>query len=58
MCRNCGRRSTVTAGAIFDKTRTPVRVWLGAAWYLTNQTRGVRALGLQRVLWLESNQTG
>src|ERR1700712_945291 len=25
-CRACGRQSTVTAGTIFDKTRTPLRV--------------------------------
>lgn len=57
MCRNCQRQSTVTAGTIFDKTRTPLRVWLAAAWYLTNQKQGVSALGLQRVLGLGSYQT-
>jgi transposase-like protein len=57
MCRACGRQSTVTAGTIFDKTRTPLRVWLAGAWYLTNQKQGVRALGLQRVLGLGSYQT-
>jgi transposase-like protein len=57
MCRDCGRQSTVTAGTIFDKTRTPLRVWLAAAWYLTNQKQGVSALGLQRVLGLGSYET-
>ena len=57
MCRSCGHQSTVTAGTIFDKTRTPLRVWLAAAWYLTNQKQGVSALGLQRVLGLGSYQT-
>src|SRR5678815_2215024 len=57
MCRDCGRQSTVTAGTLFDKTRTPLRVWLAAAWYLTNQKQGVSALGLQRVLGLGSYQT-
>jgi len=57
MCRSCGHQSTVTAGTIFDKTRTPVRVWLAAAWYLTKQKQGVSALGLQRVLGLGSYQT-
>jgi transposase-like protein len=57
MCRGCGRQSTVTAGTIFDKTRTPLRVWLAAAWYLTNQKQGVSALGLQRVLGLGSYET-
>jgi transposase-like protein len=47
----------VTAGTIFSKTRTPLRVWLAAAWYVTNQKQGVSALGLQRVLGLGSYQT-
>ena len=57
MCRSCAHQSTVTAGTIFDKTRTPLPVWLAAAWYLTNQKQGVSALGLQRVLGLGSYQT-
>jgi transposase-like protein len=57
MCKNCQHQGTVTAGTIFDKTRTPLRVWLAAAWYLTNQKQGVSALGLQRVLGLGSYQT-
>lgn len=57
MCRSCGRQSTVTAGTIFDKTRTALRVWLAAAWYLTNQKQGVSALGLQRVLGVGSYET-
>ena len=57
MCKDCQHQSTVTAGTIFDKTRTPLRVWLAAAWYLTNQKQGVSALGLKRVLGLGSYQT-
>jgi transposase-like protein len=57
MCKDCRHQSTVTAGTIFEKTRTPLRVWLAAAWYLTNQKQGVSALGLQRVLGLGSYQT-
>ena len=57
MCRACQHQNSVTAGTIFDKTRTPLRVWLAAAWYLTNQKQGVSALGLQRVLGLGSYQT-
>src|SRR6185437_16590818 len=34
MCRSCAHQSTVTAGTIFDKTRTPLRVWFAAVWYL------------------------
>ena len=57
MCRACQHQGTVTAGTIFEKTRTPLRVWLAAAWYLTNQKQGVSALGLQRVLGLGSYET-
>lgn len=57
LCRACHHQSTVTAGTIFSKTRTSLRVWLAAAWYVTNQKQGVSALGLQRVLGLGSYQT-
>ncbi len=57
LCRACRHQCSVTAGTIFDKTRTPLRVWFAAAWYVTNQKQGVSALGLQRVLGLNSYQT-
>ena len=57
ICRHCRHQSTVTAGTVFDKTRTPLRSWLAAVWYIVNQKQGVNALGLQRVLGLGSYQT-
>ena len=57
ICRACRHQCSVTAGTIFDKTRTPLHVWFAAAWYLTSQKQGVSALGLQRVLGLSSYQT-
>ncbi|MGH9168996.1 MAG: IS1595 family transposase [Acidimicrobiia bacterium] len=57
MCTACGRKTSVTAGTIFDKTRTPLRTWFAAVWYVTNQKHGVSALGLKRVLGLGSYQT-
>ena len=57
MCRACSHQGSVTAGTIFDKTRTPLKVWFAAIWYLTSQKHGVSALGLQRVLGLGSYQT-
>jgi transposase-like protein len=53
----CGRQSSVTAGTIFHRTRTPLTVWFAAAWQLTSQKHGISALGLQRVLGLGSYQT-
>lgn len=57
MCRSCQRRTSVTAGTIFDRTRTPLRTWFAAAWFITAQKNGVSALGLQRVLGLKSYET-
>ena len=45
VCQNCKHQTSVTAGTIFDKTRTPLKVWLAGAWYVTNQKHGVCALG-------------
>ncbi len=47
----------MTAGTIFQDTRTPLTVWFRAMWWVTSQKNGVSALGLQRVLGLGSYQT-
>ena len=57
ICPACRHQATVTAGTIFDKTRTELRVWFAAIWYITNQKHGVSALGLQRVPGLGSYET-
>jgi transposase-like protein len=57
MCTSCDHQASVTAGTIFDKTRTPLTVWFAAAWHITSQKYGTSALGLQRVLGLGSYQT-
>ncbi len=57
ICRECRHQATATAGTVFDKTRTELRVWFAAIWYITNQKHGVSALGLQRVLGLGSYET-
>lgn len=56
-CAGCGRQVSVTAGTIFQDTRTPLTVWFRAMWWATSQKNGVSALGLQRVLGLGSYQT-
>lgn len=56
-CTACRRKTSVTAGTVFDKTRTPLTTWFAAAWYVTNQKFGASALGLQRVLGLGSYET-
>ena len=32
-CSGCGRRTSVIAGTIFDRTRTPLTVWFAACWH-------------------------
>jgi transposase-like protein len=56
-CTVCGRQTSVTAGTIFHRTRTPLPTWFQAAWLMTAQKQGVSALGLQRSLGLGSYQT-
>src|SRR5213076_1799973 len=56
-CANCAYQASLTAGTIFQDTRTPVKVWFHALWWMTSQKHGASALGLQRVLGLGSYQT-
>src|SRR6202163_3695285 len=56
-CRGCRHQTSVTAGTIFQDTRTPLRLWFQAMWWITTQKNGASALGLQRVLGLKQYQT-
>ena len=53
-CRSC---TSVTAGTIFDRTRTPLTVWFMAAWLFATQKDGVSAQSVQRALEIGSYQT-
>ena len=57
MCSACSGRSSVTAGTIFDRTRTPLTVWFTACWMFATAKDGLSALGLKRVLEIGSYQT-
>jgi transposase-like protein len=47
----------VTAGTIFDRTRTPLTVWFTACWLFASGKDGISALSLQRTLEVGSYQT-
>ena len=47
----------MTAGTIFDRTRTPLTVWFTACWLFATQKDGISALALQRSLEIGSYQT-
>jgi transposase-like protein len=57
MCVTCGGRTSVTAGTIFDRTRTPLTVWLTACWLFATGKDGFSALSLKRMLEIGSYQT-
>lgn len=57
MCSGCGARSSVTAGTIFDRTRTPLTVWFTACWLFASGKDGISALSLKRSLEIGSYQT-
>ncbi len=56
-CAGCDHQTSVTAGTIFQDTRTPLTAWFRAIWWVTSQKTGASALGLQRVLGLGSYRT-
>jgi transposase-like protein len=56
-CSGCTRRISVTAGTIFDHTRTPLTVWFSVAWHLCSSKVGLSATQLQREMQLGSYQT-
>lgn len=56
-CGGCSKRTSVTAGTIFDRTRTPLTVWFNAAWLFATPKDGVSALALKKNLGLGSYQT-
>lgn len=57
MCSGCGDRTSVTAGTIFDRTRTPLTVWFTACWLFASGKDGISALSLKRTLEIGSYQT-
>ena len=49
---------SVTAGTIFDRTRTPLTVWFNACrWLFATGKDGISALSLKRTLEIGSYQT-
>jgi transposase-like protein len=56
-CAGCGYQVSMTAGTVFQDTRTPLTVWFRAMWWLTSQKNGVSAVAMQRVLGWGSYQT-
>ena len=46
-CKSCNHQASVTAGTIMDKTRTPLKKWFLAIYYMAEDKRGISALSLK-----------
>ncbi len=49
-CTRCRHQTTVTAGTVFEKTRTDLRKWFMAIFLVANDKRGVSAMYLREQL--------
>lgn len=56
-CPKCRSEISITSNTIFEGTRKPLMLWFQTIWFVTSQKNGASALGLQRVLGLNSYQT-
>jgi transposase-like protein len=50
VCTACRHQSSVCAGTILDKTRTPLTTWFEAAWHVTTAKNGMSAKTLEQTL--------
>jgi len=56
-CAACDSQTSVTAGTIFHRTRTPMTVWFRACWMFATAKNGVSAMNVKQVLEIGSYQT-
>jgi Transposase zinc-ribbon domain len=57
MCTTCSRKTSVTAGTLFHRSRTPLSTWFEAIWFVTSSKDGPSAAALQQHLGLASYET-
>jgi transposase-like protein len=50
ICPICRHQASVSAGTIFDKTRTPLTTWFEAAWHVCTAKNGMSAKTLERTI--------
>ena len=56
-CKACGHQTSVTAGTVMHRTRTPLLTWFRAAFWMTAHRPGMSALQLQHTLGLARYET-
>jgi len=53
-CTECGHQTSLTAGTVMHRTRTPLRIWFYAAYLAVTQTPGMSARQFRRQVGLKS----
>ncbi len=53
-CRFCLYETSVTAGTVMHRTRTPLLIWFWASYLVATQTPGISALEIQKKLGIIS----
>ena len=56
-CKACGYQTSLTAGTIFHKTRTPLRKWFWMIFLMGRQKSGASMLSLPRILEIRTYKT-
>jgi hypothetical protein len=56
-CRSCHHETSVTAGTVMHRTKTPLHLWFWAAYLLATQTPGISALEIQKKLGIARYET-
>lgn len=56
-CSSCALQTSVTAGTVMHRTRTPLRTWFWAAYLVATHHPGISAKQLQRQLGLSRYET-
>ena len=55
-CATCRYQVSVTAGTVLHKTRTPLRLWFLAIFFVTTDKRGISSLGLAKQLGISQKK--
>lgn len=42
-CRRCWRRTSLTSGTVFQRSRQPLKLWLAAIWHIGASAKGISA---------------
>ena len=56
-CSACSRQTSVTAGTVMHRTRTPLRIWFWAAYLVATHHPGISAPPLPHPLRLSRSET-